>query len=221
MQLKKIRTGVVYAEHRNSQYSADTGTPVVVLDTAVWTHRGSYGRGRGSYRRTPGARPGVDRGFGGPSETRGLPVLALHGAGWQERCRPTDADLDELGRVAAAVSMELRGERVPTDLANIGNFRAEVQIVNPREIQAGWADYVTERRKAEEDQRRLDAAARERLDRAECERRDAVDRIVAVLPEYPLLTSRTQYRVPHELTLSWPELAALLDAYADARTLAP
>jgi hypothetical protein len=75
--------------------------------------------------------------------------------------------------------MELRGERVPTALADIGEFRVVFEIVNSREIQVEWQTYLVERQTFAEEQQRSTAAERERLDRVECERRDAIDRITA------------------------------------------
>ena len=207
MQLKKIQTGVVYAAHRSSEYDKDRGVPVVVLDADMWRYS-AYDQ---ALTRAPGSRAGVSGGY--RSNITGLPVLRLYGFSHVE---VTPATCDALVAAARWVAEDLRRhvDRKPfaPDLPEDDETRRyRFEVLNPREIQAEWDTYVTERAAAKE------AAEEARERHAEEARRHgeriqaAHDRLKAVLPQHPVLAQGTSGP-----RLTWPELAALLDAYADA-----
>lgn len=201
MQMKQMKTGVVYAMHRNGPYYSKNAAAVVVLDPQIWRLDGNRQRG---LNRTPNATPG--HGTVWNSGETGVPIIKLAG-----RVGPDALDLlrDTASGVATELATHSDGAQFRPSLPDGVVF----QIAQPREIRKLWDVYVAEQasaRQAETEARERDMAVKqERGEREEA----AYDRVHAVLPEHRVFGRFGLGGVQ----LSWTDLADLLDAYAEAK----
>ena len=177
----------------------------MVLDTAVWRNDGSYGRSEGPLRRAPQAKPGG--GGRWPRVSYGLP--AIHGGDVAELTAATE-------RASMLLAAHIDDQPPQLDLPDGIRFG----LVQPRHLHGDWDTHQAAQKRAREARAAERDAEVRRSEDARLRREQAQARIRAVLPDHPIVTPIYGTGLPKTPTLTWKELADLLDAYADARPAA-